>query len=129
LASAKEENVEIHQTLDQTLLELNNLWGLYTHLGYSCHLNPIKLMLPASQGPLSLSLVGSKIRRTLEWAGPLSLLGNRTFLSVRATGPGCWVQWEEVDQAVWSRGTWQGWGTAIWGAALFQQATGPGKTL
>lgn len=25
LASAKEENVEIHQTLDQTLLELNNL--------------------------------------------------------------------------------------------------------
>lgn len=25
LASAKEENVEIHQTLDQTLLELNNM--------------------------------------------------------------------------------------------------------
>ena len=25
LASAKEENVEIHQTLDETLLELNNL--------------------------------------------------------------------------------------------------------
>lgn len=57
LANAKEENVNIHATLDKTLEDLNSFWAATGAEAWPLHHHHLLLLHPLTYGPVSLSVL------------------------------------------------------------------------